>query len=155
MLDLQVLTGVTAMWLHADWHFTNVLQGKHWLQLLLTSCFAYCSALRMEIRAVPLDYTASYLRMGNGAGYHIGRPQITPSLESSPHLPASRIHFGLLLLVVPTGSGAHPPYYPMGTGDSFPGVKWPGREADHWAPISAGVNKTWVCTSTTPYVFMA
>jgi len=26
-------------------------------------------------------------------------------------------------------SGAHPASYPMGTGDSLPGVKRPGREA--------------------------
>jgi hypothetical protein len=28
-------------------------------------------------------------------------------------------------------SGAHPASYPKGTGGSFPGVKRPGREADH------------------------
>jgi hypothetical protein len=38
---------------------------------------------------------------------------------------------------VQTGSGAHPAPYPMGTGDSFPGVKRPGREADHLPPSSA------------------
>jgi hypothetical protein len=32
---------------------------------------------------------------------------------------------------VQTGSRAHPTSYPMGTGDSFPGVKRPEREADH------------------------
>jgi hypothetical protein len=36
-----------------------------------------------------------------------------------------------------------------------PGVKRPGREADYWPPTSAEVKKTWVCTSTPPYVFMA
>jgi hypothetical protein len=36
-----------------------------------------------------------------------------------------------------------------------PGVKRPGREADHSSPTSAEVNKTWVYTSTSPYVFMA
>jgi hypothetical protein len=38
---------------------------------------------------------------------------------------------------VQTGSGAHPPSYPMGTMGSFPGVKRPGREADHSPPSSA------------------
>jgi hypothetical protein len=28
-------------------------------------------------------------------------------------------------------TGAHPASYPMGTGGSSLGVKWPGREADH------------------------
>jgi hypothetical protein len=32
---------------------------------------------------------------------------------------------------VQNGSGAHPASYPMGTRGSFPGVKWPGREANH------------------------
>jgi hypothetical protein len=36
-----------------------------------------------------------------------------------------------------------------------PGVKWPGREADHSAPTSAEVKTTWIYTSTPPYVFMA
>jgi hypothetical protein len=53
-----------------------------------------------------------------------------------------------------TGSGAHPASYPMGTGALSPGVKRPGREADHSPPTSAEVNKTWIYTSTPPYVFM-
>jgi hypothetical protein len=35
------------------------------------------------------------------------------------------------------------------------GVKRPGREADHSPPTSAEVKKTWIYTSTPPYVFMA
>jgi hypothetical protein len=35
------------------------------------------------------------------------------------------------------------------------GVKRPGREADRSPPTSAEVKKTWVHTSTPPYVFMA
>jgi hypothetical protein len=41
---------------------------------------------------------------------------------------------------VQTGSGAHPAYYPMGTGGSFPGGKaQPGRDTDHSPPSSAEV----------------
>jgi hypothetical protein len=41
---------------------------------------------------------------------------------------------------VQTGSGAHPAFYPMGTGGSFPGGKArPGRNADHLPPSSAEV----------------
>jgi hypothetical protein len=41
---------------------------------------------------------------------------------------------------VQTVSGAHPAFYPMGTGGSFPGGKaWPGRDADHSPPSSAEV----------------
>jgi hypothetical protein len=36
-------------------------------------------------------------------------------------------------------SGAHPASYAMGTGDDFPWVKRPGREADHSPPSSAEV----------------
>jgi hypothetical protein len=43
------------------------------------------------------------------------------------------------LHVVQTGSGVHPTSYPMGTGVSFPGIKRPGREVDHLAPVSAEV----------------
>jgi hypothetical protein len=36
-----------------------------------------------------------------------------------------------------------------------PGLKRPGREADHLPPASAEIKKTWVYTSTLPYAFMA
>jgi hypothetical protein len=38
---------------------------------------------------------------------------------------------------------------------SFPGVKLPGREADHSPPTSAEAKKMWIYTSTPPYAFMA
>jgi hypothetical protein len=37
----------------------------------------------------------------------------------------------------------------------FPGVKRPGREADHSTPASAEVNKIWIYTSTSLYAFIA
>jgi hypothetical protein len=60
-----------------------------------------------------------------------------------------------LLHVVQTGSGVHPTSYPMGTGNPFPGVKRPGREADYSPPASSEVKKMWIYTSTPPYAFMA
>jgi hypothetical protein len=36
-----------------------------------------------------------------------------------------------------------------------PGVKRPGREADHSPPASVEVKKIWIYTSTPPYAFMA
>jgi hypothetical protein len=42
---------------------------------------------------------------------------------------------------VQNGSGAHPAYYPMRTKGSFPGVKRPGREADHSSTSSAEVKE--------------
>jgi hypothetical protein len=40
-------------------------------------------------------------------------------------------------------------------GALYPGVKRPGREADHSPQTSAEVKKTWIYTSTPPYVFIA
>jgi hypothetical protein len=64
-----------------------------------------------------------------------------------------------LLHVVQTGSGGHPASYPVATGGGgggiSPGVKRPGREADHSPPTSAEVKKTLIYTFTPPYVFMA
>jgi hypothetical protein len=44
--------------------------------------------------------------------------------------------------------------YTMGTGPFSPGVKRPGREADHSSLISVEV-KMWIYRSTPPYAFMA
>ena len=44
------------------------------------------------------------------------------------------------MVEVQTGPGAHPASYTMGTG-SFPGVKRPGRGADHPHPSSAEVKE--------------
>jgi hypothetical protein len=42
---------------------------------------------------------------------------------------------------VQIGSRAHPASYPVGTRGFFPGVKRPGREADHSPPSSAEVKE--------------
>jgi hypothetical protein len=51
---------------------------------------------------------------------------------------------------VHNGSGAHPASYSVGTRGSFPGVKCPGREADHSPPSSAQVKNACNCTSIPP-----
>jgi hypothetical protein len=57
---------------------------------------------------------------------------------------------------VPTGSGAHPASYPMGTGCSFLGGKaQPGRDADHSSPSSAEVKYESSYTSSPPCASMA
>jgi hypothetical protein len=43
---------------------------------------------------------------------------------------------------------------PMAKAAFFPGVKRPGREADHSPPSSAEVKNAWSYTSTLQYVFM-
>jgi len=42
----------------------------------------------------------------------------------------------------------------MDTGDSFPGVKQPGREANHSQPCIVEVKNEWSYTYTPPCVFM-
>jgi hypothetical protein len=42
----------------------------------------------------------------------------------------------------------HPTSYPVDTEGSYPGVKRPGREADHSPPTSAEVKKMWIYTCT-------
>jgi hypothetical protein len=59
------------------------------------------------------------------------------------------------LHVIQTGYGAHPATYPMDNRDSFPGVKRPGREAEHSVPTTAEVKKMWIYTPTPSYAFMA
>jgi hypothetical protein len=58
------------------------------------------------------------------------------------------------LFVTKNGSGAHPAFYPMGTGGTFPGGKiWPERDVDHSPPFGAEVNneqELYLLSSQTP-----
>jgi hypothetical protein len=40
-------------------------------------------------------------------------------------------------------------------GPLSPGVKRPGREADHSLQNGTNINKTWICISTPPHAYMA
>jgi hypothetical protein len=44
--------------------------------------------------------------------------------------------------IAQTSSGAHPAPYPGDNEGFAPGVKLPGREADHWHPSNAEVKDT-------------
>jgi hypothetical protein len=54
--------------------------------------------------------------------------------------PGIESRWGEVFRTRPDGPGAHPASCTMGTG-SFPGVKRPGRGADHPPPSSAEVTK--------------
>jgi hypothetical protein len=55
---------------------------------------------------------------------------------------------------VHTDSGVHQAAYPVGNGGDFPGVKWPGHEADHSPPSSAEVkNGGAIPTLTHMYIY--
>jgi hypothetical protein len=56
---------------------------------------------------------------------------------------------------IQAGSGAHPAFFPMGTGGFVPGLKRPGCEADQLPPSSAEVKNVSSYNSTLQYVFMA
>jgi hypothetical protein len=60
-----------------------------------------------------------------------------------------------VLISSQTGSGTHPASYPISREGPFPKVRRPGYKTDHSPPTSTEVKKTWVYTSTPPYVFMA
>jgi hypothetical protein len=60
--------------------------------------------------------------------------------DSRVRFPAGAGNFSLHHCVQ-NSSGAQPASYPMGTRGSFPGVKRPGREADHSPPSSSEVKE--------------
>jgi len=51
---------------------------------------------------------------------------------------------------IKTSPGAHPASYPMDTGVSFPGGKWPDFEANHSPPCTVMIKNAWGYTSTLP-----
>jgi hypothetical protein len=56
-------------------------------------------------------------------------------------------------LCVQTGSGGHPATCPLGSGGPLPGgVAWPGHDADHSLPSSAGVMNKWELYILSPAV---
>jgi hypothetical protein len=56
---------------------------------------------------------------------------------------------------IQTGSGGHPASCPMGTGDSFLGIKRPGREADHSLSLVPRLRMGRAIPPLPQYVFMA
>jgi len=54
-----------------------------------------------------------------------------------------------------TGCRAHPAVLFNWCSGSFPGIKWPKREADHSSLSSAEIMNQWSCTSAPLYVLMA
>jgi hypothetical protein len=63
--------------------------------------------------------------------------------------PVAATNGDFLLATVSIPAEAHPASYSVGTrGVLFPGLKWPGREADHSYPSSAKVKNARSYTST-------
>jgi hypothetical protein len=55
---------------------------------------------------------------------------------------------------IQNGNGAQPASYPMGIGDSFPGVKWPGHEIDHSPPSTADAKNAQTILPLPQYIFI-
>jgi hypothetical protein len=72
--------------------------------------------------------------------------------------PSVRVQVGVkgsyLVCSIQTCSGVHPNPIQLVSGALPTEMKRPGHEADHSLPTSAEVKKTWIYTSTPPYVFM-
>jgi hypothetical protein len=69
------------------------------------------------------------------------------TLKGNSHGPGIESRWGARFFAhVQTGPGAHPASCTMGTG-SFPGVKRPGRGADHPTPPSAEIENEYSYTS--------
>jgi hypothetical protein len=81
------------------------------------------------------DWTVGWMVKETGFDYWEGKIQLVSSRN------------------VLTACGAHPAFYPVGTGEGAysPGVNRLGREADYSSPQSAEVNNVWSCSSTAPH----
>jgi hypothetical protein len=66
-----------------------------------------------------------------------------------------RVPVGSRIFSSPRRLGPAQPLIQRVPGALSPRVKRPEHEADHSPPTSAEVKKTWIYTSTPPYVFMA
>jgi hypothetical protein len=113
----------------------------------LPSCYMFCPS-----HPPWLDYSKYTLRR-----VQVMKLSHKPSLifQNKESRLKIRFSFSYSTFKSQTGSGVHSTSYKMGIGGSFPGVKRQEREADHSPRTSAEVKKTWVYTSTPPYVFMA
>jgi hypothetical protein len=116
------------------------------MKWLVGSCFiTYCQSFDWNIDAYPLTGRPDSV-VGRATGYGLD--------DRGVGVRVPVVQEFSLLHVVQTGSGSSPNLL-SSTGALSPGIKRPGREADHSPPASAEVKKLWNYTTTTPYAFMA
>jgi hypothetical protein len=96
--------------------------------------FRYNPTRRREFSYIFRDFNSDEVRISqrHSAGLRAG--------WSGVRVPTGAGNFSLHHRVQ-TGSGAHQASYPVGNRGSFPGVKRPGREADHSSLSSVEVNE--------------
>jgi hypothetical protein len=82
---------------------------------------------------------------------------IDSQLDGRVHAVQVPVVSGIFLLSTPSRLVLGPTQPPIQCvqGALSPGIKRPGREADHSPPSNAEVKNTWIYTCTPPYAFMA
>jgi len=107
-----------------------------WVNFISGLIIIYISKIYFNIilPCIPIFPTSLNSSVGIAIGYGLDDRMIGFSF------PAGAGNFSLRHRVQ-TGSRAHPASYSVDSGGSFPGLKWPGREADHSPPCSAEVNE--------------
>jgi hypothetical protein len=117
---------------------TLVRVDSIWARLLNQVLYIYCSlpegmVLQLLYRTLLGDILSSNIVMSRDSSDGIATGYGLDDQVIGVRFPTGDGNFSLHHRVQ-TGSGAHPASYPMGNGVSSPGVKRPGREADHSPP---------------------
>jgi hypothetical protein len=98
-------------------------------------------ACRICTPFLPLDFDILAITLRNFKPFFSQYSVLTTNWTAGVRSPTEAEDFSSSLYVQ-TGSGAHPTFYTVGTGGSFPGGKArPERDADHSSPSSAEVKK--------------
>jgi hypothetical protein len=98
------------------------------------------TVLIKPIPIYPVSRDSDWLRAGQQRGRSSSPCRVKNFLFSTSSRPAL---------------GPTQPHTQWVPGALSPGVKRPGREADHSPPTTTEIKKTWIYTSTLPYAFMA
>jgi hypothetical protein len=103
---------------------------------LQPSAWGHILKITLQFRLSTILHSGPGSSVGIATGYGLDGPGIE-----------KKIPVGLRFFAqVQTSPGAHPASCTMCTG-SFPGVKWPGRGADHPPPPSVEVEHEYIYTS--------
>ena len=121
----QCSTVIAAVWRFGYISRRRRCHAKHDLILSLQFCLSFKYAFRVAQSVYRLSYGLASTSVGKATNYGLDGSGI----ES---------RWGEIFPPVQTDPGAHLASCTMGTG-SFPGVKLPGRAADHPPPSSAAV----------------
>jgi hypothetical protein len=114
-------------------HLSATISTMRWSVNKTSLCLHASNSSALDPTQPPIQSVPRTLSTG------VKRPKRDPTTHL--HLDNSTSPYFYLHHRVQNDSGAHPASYPMGTRGSFPGIKRPGREADHSHPSSAEVKE--------------